>query len=115
MKWNNLFLIVFVILLMGSGSDVAADLTPEQTGQAKVLIAQFTAKEFAKRRKAGEELVKMGPDILPLVRKALAETKDNEVKLRCGMVWPAVVAHTLLDLCIAPGLIEKALTGGFSS
>jgi membrane protease YdiL (CAAX protease family) len=28
-------------------------------------------------------------------------------------VWPAVVAHTLLDLCIEPGLIEKALSGGF--
>ncbi len=32
-----------------------------------------------------------------------------------GNVWPAVVAHTLLDLCIEPGLIEKALTGGFST
>ncbi len=31
-----------------------------------------------------------------------------------GNVWPAVVAHTLLNLCIEPGLIEKALTGGFS-
>jgi membrane protease YdiL (CAAX protease family) len=30
-----------------------------------------------------------------------------------GNVWPAVVAHALLDLCIEPGLIEKALTGGF--
>jgi len=30
-----------------------------------------------------------------------------------GSVWPAVVAHTLLDLCIEPGLIEKALHGGF--
>jgi membrane protease YdiL (CAAX protease family) len=32
-----------------------------------------------------------------------------------GNVWPAVVAHTLLDLCIEPGLIEKALTGGFNT
>lgn len=30
-----------------------------------------------------------------------------------GNVWPAVVAHALLDLCIEPALIEKALTGGF--
>jgi membrane protease YdiL (CAAX protease family) len=30
-----------------------------------------------------------------------------------GSVWPAVVAHTLLDLCIEPGLIEKALSGRF--
>jgi len=32
-----------------------------------------------------------------------------------GNVWPAVVAHTLLDLCVEPGLIEKALTGGFNT
>jgi membrane protease YdiL (CAAX protease family) len=31
-----------------------------------------------------------------------------------GNVWPAVVAHTLLDLCIEPGLIQKALTDGFT-
>ena len=31
-----------------------------------------------------------------------------------GNVWPAVVAHALLDLFIEPGLIEKALTGGFN-
>ena len=31
-----------------------------------------------------------------------------------GNVWPAVVAHALLDLCIEPGLLEKALTGGFT-
>ncbi len=30
-----------------------------------------------------------------------------------GNVWPAVVAHALLDLFIEPGLIQKALTGGF--
>jgi membrane protease YdiL (CAAX protease family) len=31
-----------------------------------------------------------------------------------GSVWSAVIAHTLLNLCIEPGLIEKALTGEFS-
>jgi len=30
-------------------------------------------------------------------------------------VWPAVIAHALLNLCIEPGLIEKAVTGGFGS
>jgi membrane protease YdiL (CAAX protease family) len=30
-------------------------------------------------------------------------------------VWAAVTAHTVLDLCIEPGLIEKALRGGFQS
>jgi Na+-driven multidrug efflux pump len=32
-----------------------------------------------------------------------------------GNVWPAVAAHTLLNLCIEPGLLEKALTNGFSA
>lgn len=32
-----------------------------------------------------------------------------------GNVWPAVVAHTLLNLCIEPGLFEKARTGGFNT
>ncbi len=31
-----------------------------------------------------------------------------------GNVWPAVIAHTLLDLCIEPGLFERAFTGGFN-
>ena len=30
-----------------------------------------------------------------------------------GNVWPAVVAHTVLNLCIEPALINKALSGGF--
>ena len=65
---------------------VSADLTPDQVKQAQALIAQFTSPEFAVRQKAVEELIKMGPAVLPLVQKALAETKDDEVKLRCEMV-----------------------------
>ena len=30
-----------------------------------------------------------------------------------GSVWPAVVAHSVLDLCIEPALLEKAFSGGF--
>ena len=30
-------------------------------------------------------------------------------------VWPAVIAHTVLNLCIEPGLFVKELTGGFGS
>lgn len=30
-------------------------------------------------------------------------------------IWPVVVAHILLDLLIEPGLIEKALAGGFAT
>ena len=66
------------------------ELTAEQSKQAQVLIAQFTSPEFAARQKAVEELLKMGPAVLPLVRKTLAETKDDEVKLRCQMVIDGV-------------------------
>ena len=31
-----------------------------------------------------------------------------------GSVWPAVAAHSVLNLCIEPGLIQKALSGGFA-
>ncbi len=31
------------------------------------------------------------PAVLPFIRKTLAETKDNEVKLRCEMVIKGVV------------------------
>ena len=30
-------------------------------------------------------------------------------------VWPAVVAHAVLNLCIEPALFQKAIQGGFSS
>ena len=30
-----------------------------------------------------------------------------------GNVWPAVVAHTVLNLCIEPALFEKTMAGGF--
>ena len=54
-------------------SSLRADLTPEQTKHAEALIAQFTSPEFAVRQKAVEELIKMGPDVLPLGKKTLTE------------------------------------------
>ena len=63
-----------------------AELTPNQTKQAQALIKQFTHAEFAVRQKAVEQLIQMGPAVLPLIRKTLAETDDEEVKLRCQMV-----------------------------
>lgn len=94
-----------VVFMMGFGGVVLGDLTPEQTKQAEALIAQFTHPEFAVRQKAVAELIKTGLDVLPLVKKTLAETKDAEVKLRCRMViagiteaqrkkdWDAAVAR----------------------
>ncbi len=67
-------------------ADAPAALTPEQQAEAQALIAQFTAAEFAVRQQAVEKLIAMGPDVVPLVRKALDETKDAEAKLRGEMV-----------------------------
>jgi hypothetical protein len=61
-------------------------LTPEERKRAEALIARFSAPEFAMRQKAVDDLVKMGPAVLSLVRQTHAETRDNEVKLRCRMV-----------------------------
>jgi len=69
-----------------------SDPTPEQTKEAQALIAQFSAKEFAARQAAVEKLIALGPDVLPLVKKTLAETADNEVKLRCEMTLTGISA-----------------------
>lgn len=74
---------VAVVVMCASGW---AELTPEQTKEAEGLIVQFGAAEFAVRQEAVKKLIEMGPEVLGLVEKALAETKDAEVKLRCQMV-----------------------------
>ena len=92
MKLRAFQLVVLVVLLMVPGGHARADLTPEQTQQAETLIAQFRAPEFAVRQQAVKALVAMGLDVLPLVRKTLAETKDAEVKLRCRMVIKGILS-----------------------
>ena len=83
------FALILCAFLLALGATASAELTPEQKKRAESLIAQFPAPEFATRQKAVEELVKMGPDVLPLVRKKLEETSDAEVRLRCAMVLEA--------------------------
>ena len=63
-----------------------AELTPDQQQRARECIALFSVREFNVRQQAVEKLVRLGPDVLPLIRKTLAESDDNEVKLRCEMV-----------------------------
>ena len=62
------------------GSVAHAELTPQQTKQAQALIGRFSHPEFAVRQQASQQLIKMGPDVLPLIKTTLAETKDDEVK-----------------------------------
>ena len=80
-----LWVAVGLAVIIGFGRIARAELTPEQTKEAEGLIGQFTSPEFAVRQKAVEELIKVGPGVLPLVQRALAETKDKEAKLRCGI------------------------------
>lgn len=63
-----------------------AELTPAQQKEAQEFLAQFTAKDFEVRTRAVDRLVDLGPDVLPLIRRTLAETADAEVKLRCELV-----------------------------
>ncbi len=81
---------VTTLLLMIVPGQVVAELRPEQAEKAQALIKQFGAVEFVVRQEAVERLIEMGPDVLPLLKKILAETKDPEVKLRCQMVIRAL-------------------------
>ena len=67
-------------------TSLSAVLTPGQKMAAEALVKQFGAADFDTRQKAVDRLVEMGPDVAPVIRKALADTVDNEVKLRCEMV-----------------------------
>ena len=83
-------------------------LTPEERQRAESLIQQFSAREFAVRQQAVEKLVEMGPAVLPMTRKTLAETKDNEVKLRCEMVIKGIAQKPRIDSKAPPGAVEPA-------
>ena len=97
---------VAALLLAGLVPTVCpAELTPDQTAKVRTLIAQFSNRRFAARQEAVGKLITMGTDVLPMVRKTLAGTKDNEVKLRCGMVIKALAPGP-----DGPALVENRIT-----
>gem|GEM_PF-2795500 len=59
--------------------------------RARDLLEDFSATEFAARERALEKLIAMGPDVLPMVKKTLAETDDFEVKRRCKWTLLGIV------------------------
>ena len=95
-----------VAVLLALASAVEAELTPAQTNEAEALIRQLAAREFAVRQKAVRDLVAMGPDVLPLVKKTLGETDDGEVRLRCEMVIKALAPAPTLHPDPLEGLEE---------
>jgi hypothetical protein len=68
----------------------SAAFTAGQEQAAQALIQDFTSKEFAARQQAVDKLIALGPDVLPVIQKTLAQTQDAEVKLRCQMVLKGV-------------------------
>jgi hypothetical protein len=73
-------------------TQASAELSAGQKLAVEALIAQFAAKEFAVRQAAVTRLIEIGPDVVPLVKKTLAETTDAEVRLRCEMVIKSFTA-----------------------
>jgi len=88
-----------------------AELTAGQKLAAETLIKDFSAKEFAVRQQAVDKLIALGPDVVPIVRKALAETTDNEVKLRCQMTLKGIAAKYGVGLTGAPAAEEEIADG----
>ena len=57
-------------------------LDEKTTARVNELIDQLGSEKFAVRQKAAEELKTLGPVIAPLLRKALDEATDAEIRFR---------------------------------
>jgi len=99
---------LMLVLMVSSVSVGADELTAGEKLAVEALIKQFSATGFADRQKATERLIEMGPKVVPVVQKALAETVDNEVKLRCQMVLKGVAKTHGVQVDTR---IPKAVTG----
>ena len=73
-------------LLASSGVFAADELTAGEKMAVEALIKQFNDRSFAARQQAVDRLIAIGPKVVPVIEKTLAETTDNEEKLRCQMV-----------------------------
>ena len=98
MKRRTILLAVLLALLMGLSVPASAALSAGQKLAAEALIKQFSHRDFAVREQAVTRLVALGVDVVPVVKKALAETTDNEVKLRCEMVLKAIAKKHGIDV-----------------
>ena len=78
-------------------SALSAELTPERKQAAETLIREFSNRRFAVRQGAVQKLIELGPDVVPLVRKALAATVDKEVKLRCQLTLRGIATKYGID------------------
>ncbi|HUW55344.1 MAG TPA: hypothetical protein VMZ92_01815 [Planctomycetota bacterium] len=83
--------------MLWASVEAHAELTPDQAKTAEACIAAFSSREFRERQQAVEKLVALGPDVVGMIKKTLAETQDNEVKLRCEMVLRGVREFYIVD------------------
>ena len=86
---------------------LGADLTPDQAKKAQKLIGHLSTPQLGVRQKVAEELVTMGPDVLPLIKKTLAETKDAEVRRHCQIVIDGIARRQKDPAQPVPGQTEK--------
>ena len=98
----TLLALAVVLVLCVSPAPVGAELTPAQEKQATALIRQFSARRFAVRQEAVKKLIALGPDVIPLVKKTLEGTDDNEVRLRCRMTLDGLARKHGLPLTTKP-------------
>jgi hypothetical protein len=63
-----------------------SELTPEQSAQVAEWIEQLGSREFASRERAAGSLMEFGKDVLPDLRRAVAESPDAETRLRAGQI-----------------------------
>ena len=101
MNRRRIVVAALIVALMGLSVPASAELTAGQKMAAEALIRQFSHRDFAVREQAVNRLVALGPDVVPIVRKALAETTDNEVKLRCEMVLKTIAKDHGVDVGLA--------------
>ncbi len=90
-------LVAASVIAFVASTAARAELTPEQTTTAQECVKQFSAREFDVRQKAVEKLVRLGPNVVPLIKKKLAESQDNEVTLRCNMVLRGIRRYYIVD------------------
>jgi len=65
-----------------AASPVAVKLDDKTTAHVKELISQLGSEKFAAREKAAEELKALGAAIAPLLREALDQATDAEIRFR---------------------------------
>jgi hypothetical protein len=79
---------ILALVLAAAAMAVVArgELAPEEKARIEALIGQMGDNAFAVREEATRQLIALGADVLPMVRKKFEETDDPELSMRCDRV-----------------------------